>query len=89
MTHLHLFLLGIVTALSSIAGVLFMRYWHVSRDRFFLWFAVAFVLLALNWGTVAMTTPATEARHWAYAIRLLAFLLILGGTVDKNRRSRS
>lgn len=66
----------------------FDRYWRASADRLFLWFAVAFGMLSANWATVALTTPATETRHWAYVLRLVGFLLILGGIADKNRRER-
>ena len=89
MTDLHIYLLGAVSALSVVAGLFFVRYWRVTGDRFFLWFAVAFSLMAVNWGAVATTAPESESRHWVYVIRLLAFLLILAGIVDKNRRGRT
>lgn len=89
MSDLHVYLLGAVSALSVVATLFFVRYWRVTRDRFFLWFAVAFGLLAVNWGAVAMTAPMSESRHWVYVIRLLAFLLILAGIADKNRANRS
>jgi hypothetical protein len=28
-----------------------------------------------------------ESRHYVYVLRLLAFLLLIAGIVDKNRRS--
>ena len=85
MMDLHAYLLGAVSALSVVAVVFFLRYWRLSGDRFFLIFAVAFSLMAVNWAAVAVTAPASESRHWVYAIRLLAFLVILAAIVDKNR----
>jgi hypothetical protein len=85
MTDLHAYLLGVVSTLSVVAALFFIRYWRVSRDRFFLLFAIAFSLMAINWASVAITAPASESRHWAYVLRLVAFLLILAAIVDKNR----
>ena len=88
MRPLHEFLLGAAATLSVVAALFFLRYWRVARDRFFLFFAVAFALLAVNWGWVAATEPLTESRQWVYVLRLFAFLLILGGIVDKNQNER-
>jgi Family of unknown function (DUF5985) len=75
------------TAMGSlIIGVLFLAYWRDSRDRLFVYFAVAFWILALNWILVAVFAPTAEQRHWFYVFRLLGFLLIIVGIADKNRR---
>jgi hypothetical protein len=73
-----------------LAAVFFARYWHLSRDRFYGFFTAAMLLLALNWGALIRydATGQEEARHIIYLLRLLAFLLIAAGIVDKNRRSR-
>jgi hypothetical protein len=71
-----------------IAGVLFLAYWRDSRDRLFVFFAIAFWAIALNYLLVAAIAPGAEQRHWFYAIRLVGFALILAGIVDKNRRRR-
>jgi hypothetical protein len=86
MTDLHAYLLGIVSALAVVAALFFLRYWRVTRDRFFLLFAVAFALMAANWAAVSVIAPTSESRHWAYVLRLVAFLLILGAIADKNRK---
>ena len=72
-----------------IAGLFFLRFWRQSRDRLFLLFSVAFWILTLNWVTLAVLNPGVESRHYVVAIRLVAFLLILGAIIDKNRRSRA
>lgn len=78
-------LLAGATAMASAAiGVFFLRYWRKSRDRFFLLFAVAFWIYAAN--RVGLATVGDEERRlWLYAIRALAFVLILVAIVDKNR----
>lgn len=88
MSGLHVFMLGTVATLSVVAGLFFIRDWRASGDRLYLWFAIAFGMLSANWATVALTTPTAETRHWAYVLRLVAFLLIVGGIADKNRKER-
>ncbi len=78
------FLLGVVVAACSVAGLFFLRFWRRTRDRLFVIFAVAFWTLGANWLALAFTEQ-DEVRTALYVVRLLAFLLILGGVVDKNR----
>lgn len=85
MTYLHPFLLGAAAALSVVAALFFLRSWRTTRDRFFVFFAVAFVLLGVNWAAAANLAPQSESRHWIYLVRLVAFLVILAGIADKNR----
>lgn len=79
---------GMLTMASLVASVFFLRYWKVSGDRLFAFFAVAFALLALSWLALSSVHPAFEARHLVYLIRLAAFVLIFIGIVDKNRALR-
>jgi hypothetical protein len=80
------FLSGALSALSGVAGLFFLRYWRLTRDRLFLFFAFAFWLMTLNWIGLAAWQPAVEAQHRIYLVRLLAFALIIWGILDKNRR---
>ena len=81
------FLLGLIVMACLVAGLFFLRFWRKTRDRLFAVFALAFWLLALNWTLLAITAR-DEVRPSLYGIRLLAFVLILVGIVDKNRASR-
>jgi hypothetical protein len=83
---LVLFLHGAASMACAIAGLLFFAYWRDSRDRLFVFFALAFWVLGVNWMSVAAVAPTAEQRHWFHAIRLVAFALILVGIADKNRR---
>lgn len=83
----HEFLLGLIVMGCLVAGLFFLRFWRKTRDRLFVIFALAFWLLALNWALLAFTSQ-DEARPGLYAIRLLAFVLILLGIIDKNRAAR-
>ena len=69
-----------------VVGLKFLKYWQLSRDRFFVFFACAFWIFAVGWGARAFVMFG-EHGHLAYLPRLLAFLLILVGIFDKNRRS--
>jgi hypothetical protein len=78
-----------VSATASLAsGLFFFRFWRESGDRLFAFFGAAFLLLAVSWALLALINPSDETRPYVYAIRLIAFLLMIVGMVDKNRASR-
>lgn len=79
---------GALVALSWAAGLFFLRYWRQTGDRLFVFFVIAFWSLALHWTALAVVDPAVETRHYLFLLRLLAFVALLVGIVDKNRRSR-
>ena len=81
------FLWGLLAMSSAVASLLFLRYARVTRDRIFLYFSAAFLAMTLNWTGLAMIEPNTEDRYLAYALRLIAFVLILIGIIDKNLRA--
>jgi hypothetical protein len=85
MSALLSFLNGATATACVIAGVLFLTYWRDSRDRLFVFFAVAFWVLAFQWTFISAFEPADEHRHLFYLPRLIAFALIAMGIVDKNR----
>jgi hypothetical protein len=80
--------LGALAMASLVAGLFFLRFWRDGRDRFFLFFAVAFGLMGVHWAALGTIEPGLETSHQVYWIRLVAFLLIVVGVLDKNRRSR-
>ena len=67
------------------AALLFFRFWRQSLDRFFLFFALAFVILAIEYAILGTVTVATEWRVYVYGVRLVAFLLIVAAIGIKNR----
>ena len=78
------FMLGAIVVCCAVAGTFFLRFWRKTRDRLFGLFSLAFWILALNWAALAFTRT-DELQTWLYAVRLLAFLVILYAIVDKNR----
>jgi len=79
------FLAGIATCASWGIAIFFLRFWIDTRDRFFVLFAAAFLILSVNWLLVAVLQPASEVRPFFYMLRLTAFLLIIAAVIDKNR----
>jgi hypothetical protein len=82
-------LLGAVAMASLVAGLFFLRFWRDTRDRFFLLFALAFGLDAVNRAILGTIAFSEEQEPLFYLIRLVTFGLILGAIIDKNRNSKS
>lgn len=71
-----------------VAGLFFLRFWKQSRDRLFLFFALAFWVLGGQRLALALASEIVEDTTVFYVVRLLAFVLILAAIVDKNRAAR-
>jgi hypothetical protein len=70
-----------------LAGLFFFRFWHHTRDRFFLWFALSFWLETAN--RVALGLSGTsEGNPAIYLLRVIAYGLILYAVWQKNRPNR-
>lgn len=80
------FLLGIIATASVTAGVFFLRFWRDTRDSLFLAFAIAFLIEGVNRSAMLLLSQPNEGSAWIYVIRFMAFLLILAGIINKNRR---
>ena len=72
---------------SAIIGLFFLKFWQKARERLFLILAIAFWLLALERWILIYLGTTDEPRTLVYIIRLLAFILIICGIIDKNKRS--
>lgn len=82
---MHLFISGAMTMAYLVAGLFFFRFWKKSGDRLFIFFAVAFWMLSVQRLALALTSETLEDQTLLYAVRLLAFILILVAILDKNR----
>ena len=82
------FIAGFLVMGNGVAALFFARFWHETRDRLFLFFAAAFTILAVHRALLAAAPVLPLSHTWIYAIRLMAFLLILAAIVDKNRGMR-
>lgn len=82
-------LLGAISMASLVVAMFFLRFWRNTRDRFFLFFAIAFGLEGANRTLLGLNQASSEQEPIFYLVRLLSFLLILVAIVDKNRPPRS
>lgn len=80
------FLLGIIVTASLTAAVFFLKFWRASRDPLFLAFALTFAIEGVNRIGFLFIDRPNEGSPAIYTVRLLAFLLILGAILRKNRR---
>lgn len=83
------FVSGATFAAFWIAALFFARFWVKTQDRFFAFFAAAFVMFGAERVVQLFIDPNHEARSLVYLIRLGAFLIILFAVIDKNRAARS
>lgn len=95
MVHLLVFFGGAISMLDFTAALLFARFYRRSSDRLFLMFAIAFLILGADSivSTLVnrvMPTPESYGDHPTYyVVRLLAFLFIIIGILDKNWSNRT
>lgn len=82
------FLSGAVTMGALVASLFFVRFWRKTGDRFFLAFALAFLLLGLNQALAQWIGAADERAGYTYLLRVVAFVLILAAIIDKNFGSK-
>lgn len=82
-------LIGGIVVASITAGLLFLKSWTKTGDRFFLFFAASFWVEAINRAVLGLVVNPDEDRPLFYFIRLLSFVLILIAIVDKNWRGKS
>jgi hypothetical protein len=87
-TVINPLLSGATTLAFITIGVFFLRFWRKSGDRLFVIFAVAFWLMAGNRLGLTLMSEEREQLTWLYAVRLLAFILILVAIIDKNRAAK-
>jgi hypothetical protein len=83
---MNTFLQGGVAMGCAVAGLFFLRFWRDSRDRLFMWFALAFWMLAGSYVLLGVISLATEWRVYVFVVRLAAFCFILVGIYEKNRQ---
>lgn len=81
-----MFVWGALAMSCWVSGLIFLRSWMETRERLFAIFAIAFWALGLSWAGLGIENPPSETRHYFYVLRLIAFLLIIGAIIDKNRK---
>jgi hypothetical protein len=67
-----------------VAGAHFLRFWRRTSDRLLLDFAAAFWLFALDQLATSIPNVVDQTDGYEYLLRILGFVLIIVGIVDKN-----
>ena len=80
------FLAGAVAMGSAVAALMFLKFWHRTREGLFLAFAGSFLLLSINHAMLSLSNVPLEERSSLYLVRLAAFLLIIGALWRQNRK---
>jgi hypothetical protein len=80
-------LVGAIAVAALVAGLFFLRFWQATRDRFFLMFAISFWIEGAHRLYIYHWAP-DESAPLHYAVRLVAYGLIIAAIVDKNRHNR-
>jgi hypothetical protein len=80
-------LTGAIGMASLIAALFFLRFWKTTRDRFFLYFAVSFLIQGVNRFFLVQGVQASDDTPIGYLFRLISYMLIVIAVVEKNRRA--
>lgn len=86
------FLSGVYMSTFAASGLIFLKFFRSSGDRFFKIFSFACWSLALERLALLTVAPAVhppteaESQSWVYLFRLAAFVMIVFAIFDKNRR---
>lgn len=86
LTMFNVFIGGAICMGFFIVFLFFVRFWRSTRDPLFLYFSSAFFVLMLERLVRDLMPIHTEWTPFVYSLRLIAFVLILIGIIDKNRR---
>lgn len=83
------FVSGCITTMCLFIALFQLRFWVRTRDRLFVFFTVSFALMAINRVGLSVVADESETRTYFYVVRLFAFILIIIGIWDKNRRAKN
>ncbi|MEP7152268.1 MAG: DUF5985 family protein [Nitrospira sp.] len=79
------FLLGGVALGCLAASLFFWKFWRVTADRFFLFFALSFGVETMGRTVLGLVVLSEETEPLIYSFRLVSYGLIILAIVDKNR----
>ncbi len=82
-------LLGALAMAFAVAGLFFLRFWRDTGDRLFVFFAMAFFIMAVNRFGLALASREGLHGDALYWVRFIAFAIILIAIVDKNRSRKT
>lgn len=87
LSGIYYFMSGAIMLGSWVAALFFFRFWRKSRDRFFIFFAVSFLVFGTERvATLLNGDPNSESNAMFYVMRLSGFLVIVWAILEKNLR---
>jgi hypothetical protein len=84
---MDIYLCGLISACNWVAATIFLRFWRQTRDRLFLYFALAFVVFGFSRMPRAFLDPDSAWAIYPFLVRFIAYAFILAAIVDKNWQS--
>ncbi len=81
-------LLGAISMASLVVALLFARFWRQTRDDFFLFFSIGFLLDSVTRFFLAIVPTDEKIEPLFYVSRLVTFSLIIIAIIQKNRAKR-
>lgn len=84
-----LMLTGAMAVMNIIASLFFLKFFKTTKDRFFFFFAWAFIMEGICRLALGLHAASDENEPLIYLLRLFSYLLILYAILDKNMKSRN
>ena len=73
---------------SFTVALFFLRFWRQTRDKLFLWFAIAFATDSITRLLEGLSPLSDDREPLLYVPRLITFALIILAIIQKNRSSQ-
>jgi hypothetical protein len=83
---INAWLSGAIFMATMVIALFFFRYWRQTRDKLFIYFALAFLLEGAHRLLQAWPSENVDAPQ-NYLLRLVEYVLILVAIIRKNRKS--
>lgn len=83
------FISGANMMASLVVATFFLHFFLKLRDRFFLFFSIAFALFAIERILLLGLGLQSEGVSYVFLCRLIGFVIIIFAIYDKNRESRA
>lgn len=83
---MYLILSGAMMMSCWVISFFFLRFWRKAKDRLLAFFSLAFFIMGIERFTLGIFFDPEESSPKIYLVRLLSFLLIIIGIIDKNRK---
>lgn len=81
-------LIGAIAMSCVVVALFFLRFWKTTDDKFFLFFAISFLIEAVNRLALALFFDLAEASPAYYLVRLVSYGFIIVAILEKNRRQK-